>query len=111
MDLVSRAHVRQWMLFTVTALRKLTLTLFAPIFRPDIKISSAQKKNAASANAGALSVVEKQLSSNQWLAGGDGPSLADIAAYQEIGQCQNKFVDLLDFTSYPNIVAWMARWV
>jgi len=36
------------------------------------------------------------------------PTIADISAYQEIGQCQEKFCDLLDLKPYPKIQAWLA---
>ena len=57
----------------------------------------------------ALKVAEAQLAQTEWLAGGDGPSLADISAYQEIGQCQEKFIGVFDFGPFPNVRAWMAR--
>ena len=53
-------------------------------------------------------MVEQQLCNTKWLAG-DRPSLADIAAYQELGQCQEKFVDLFDFSPFPNTGRWLSR--
>ena len=52
----------------------------------------------------AVTVAETQLGKTDWLAGGHGPSLADIAAYQEISQCQEKFMNLFDFGSFTTTV-------
>ena len=49
-------------------------------------------------------MAENQLGKTDWLAGGDGPSLADIAAYQEVSQCQEKFVDVFDFGLFISTV-------
>ena len=57
----------------------------------------------------AVTVAEKQLGQTDWLAGGDGPSLADIAAYQEISQCQEKFLDLFDFGPCTSTV--LSYWI
>ena len=38
---------------------------------------------------------------------GDGVTIADIAAYCEIGQLQPDFTNLFDFSSLPNIQRWM----
>ena len=81
------------MSFTVCSLRKLTLGLFAPIFLRHISPNDGDIAMATKA----VTVAEKQLGKTDWLAGGNGPSLADIAAYQEISQCQEKFLDLFDF--------------
>ena len=97
--------MQQWLFFTACSLRKLTVSLFAPIFRPDIPKSPGAVRAATEA----LKVAEAQLAQTEWLAGGDGPSLADISAYQEIGQCQDKFVDVFDFGPFPHVRAWMAR--
>ena len=105
---MQRARIQQWLFYTATALRKCTLGLFAPIFRPDVASSDTAKADVVMATR-ALRVAEEQLSSHDWLAGGRGPSLADIAAYQEIGQLQSKFVDLFDFGPFPRIRAWLAR--
>ena len=42
-----------------------------------------------------------------FICGNDTPTLADVAAYCEIGQCSKQYCDLIDFKPYPNIRRWM----
>ena len=88
------------MSFTVCSLRKLTSGLFAPIFVKGLSPNPGDIDLATKA----VTVAENQLGKTDWLAGGDGPSLADIAAYQEVSQCQEKFVDVFDFGLFISTV-------
>ncbi len=40
---------------------------------------------------------------------GDRVNIADMAAYVEIGQCQDGFTNVYDFSPFPNVQAWLAR--
>ena len=35
-------------------------------------------------------------------------TLADLAAYVEIGQLQPEFTNIFDFSGYPNVQRWMS---
>merc|ERR1712176_1159144 len=37
----------------------------------------------------------------------DTPTIADISAYQELGQCQEKYCNLIDFSPYPKLQKWL----
>ena len=36
------------------------------------------------------------------------PTLADIAAYSDIGQLAPRFLNLIDVAPYPNLARWLA---
>lgn len=57
----------------------------------------------------ALEVVDGMLSSTPWLAGDTGPTLADIVAYEEIGQNQARYANCTDYSPYPNIRRWLGE--
>ena len=40
---------------------------------------------------------------------GPAPTIADIAAYGEIGQCAPEYCDLLPLDELPEIAAWVQR--
>ena len=88
--------------------RQITLGLFAPIARPDLKISEAAAAAAAKTTNAVLNQFEKIFLAKTPFVLSQTPTIADISAYQEIGQCQAKYCDLLDFSAYPKLTAWMA---
>jgi len=86
--------------------RQITLALFAPVVRPDLGI----KPEAVKALSKGLDVVFRQfeawLSASKFLCG-DQPTIADLVAYCEIGQCAPEYCDLYDFSPFPSIQKWM----
>ena len=56
-----------------------------------------------------LNALEKQwLEKNNFITG-NNPTIADIAAYVEIGQLQSQFTNLFDFETYPNVKRWLGE--
>ena len=55
----------------------------------------------------ALQIIDGMLATTPYIAG-DSPTLADIAAYEELGQNQAKYANCTDFAPYTNIVRWLA---
>lgn len=53
----------------------------------------------------ALEIVDGMLASNTYIAGST-PTLADISAYEELGQNQAKYANCTDFEGYSNIRRW-----
>ncbi len=60
----------------------------------------------ASHSKNALEVIEGMLSRSAFLAGEDA-TLADLSAYQELGQNQPKYANCTDFSGYPHIEKWL----
>ncbi len=50
--------------------------------------------------------MDKRLAENRWLAGGDTPSVADIACYGYAALAEEAAIDM---SSYPAIAAWRGR--
>jgi glutathione S-transferase len=99
-----RGIIQQWLNWHHRNIRQLTLGLFAPKFRPDIKRSEDELKKILAEAKSSVAVVEEQLGKTKFLAGSQ-PTLADIAAYQEIGQAHR--LDLHDFSNSPNCLRWI----
>ena len=51
-------------------------------------------------------VETKWLAKNKFITG-DHATIADIAAYVEIGQLQSQFTNLYDFEPFPNVSRWL----
>ena len=78
--------------------------------RPDIKFTESQIKASTKAVEKVLSFIEAKLKTRRnWLCTDSSPSIADLAAYCEIGQCQKMYCDLIDFSPYPNVRRWMSK--
>eukprot|EP00756_Hemistasia_phaeocysticola_P007528 Hpha_TRINITY_DN14310_c0_g2::TRINITY_DN14310_c0_g2_i1::g.86818::m.86818/K00799/GST, gst; glutathione S-transferase len=107
-DLKVRARVDEYLHYHHRSVREITLGLFAPAMRPDLKIppvlTVVNKMNAKNG----LIYLEKILSNSPWIAG-DSATLADIVAYTEVGQCLPHHFDLADLSKWPHVVEWTKR--
>ena len=65
--------------------------------------------NSADVNLVACGFIYYTLVSQQDYITGSKVTLADIFAYPEIYQCADNCCRLVDFTPYPNVVAWIER--
>mmetsp|Transcript_16784 Transcript_16784/g.19026 ORF Transcript_16784/g.19026 Transcript_16784/m.19026 type:complete len:228 (-) Transcript_16784:84-767(-) len=105
-DAKRRGIVDQWLHWHHQNTRKFTIALFAPLFRPDIKIPPEQQKSDRKVLKMVSKVLEDQLSRNKFIAG-DTVTIADLAVYGELGQFQEHYCGGYDFAPYPHLVAWM----
>ena len=104
-----RARIDWYLNYHHRNVRDASLGLVAPKIRKDLDIPEATQLAARATLTNALKSLE-----TGWLASSDflaGPqlSLADFAAYVEIGQVQPQFTNLYDFSPYPNVQAWLTR--
>eukprot|EP00516_Mucochytrium_quahogii_P013551 CAMPEP_0203800766 /NCGR_PEP_ID=MMETSP0100_2-20121128/10789_1 /ASSEMBLY_ACC=CAM_ASM_000210 /TAXON_ID=96639 /ORGANISM=" , Strain NY0313808BC1" /LENGTH=225 /DNA_ID=CAMNT_0050707065 /DNA_START=46 /DNA_END=720 /DNA_ORIENTATION=+ len=106
-DFAQRAVVDQWLHWHHGNSRTFTMALFAPVIRPDLELSEQAIQDNKKRVAATAKLLEKQLEKTQYLCG-DHLTLADIAVYEDIGQCQPHFCDLFDFSPYPALQRWMA---
>jgi glutathione S-transferase len=102
-----RAKIHQYLNWHHRNTREITLGLFAPIMRPDLKISSDQIKFSQKMVNKVMGSFEATLSRHKFVVG-DIPTIADLAAYCEIGQCTEEYCGLFDFSNFPNIRRWIA---
>jgi len=107
-DLQVRARVDEYLHFHHRSIRDITIGLFAPVMRPDLGIpkpvTMVSKMNAKNG----LAHLEKFLSNSPWIAG-DSPTVADIVAYCEVGQCLPYHFDLADISKYTRVMEWAKR--
>lgn len=106
-DPAAAASVDWYLHYHHRNLREASVGLVAPSVRKDLKIPESMQKAAAATLSRALQVLETGwLSGSRFLAG-ESLTLADFAAYVEIGQLQPQFTNLFDFSPFPNIRRWM----
>lgn len=104
-----RARVDWYLHYHHRNVREASVGLVAPKIRKDLNIPEVIQQAARSGFARALRALDTGwLAGSSWLAG-DRLSLADFAAYVEIGQLQPEFTNLFDFEPYPNVRRWLAR--
>lgn len=103
----ARSRVDWYLHFHHRNVRNASVGLVAPRVREDLDIPQAIQDNANSILKSALRAIDGGwLRDREYLAG-DRVTLADFAAYVEIGQLQPKFNNLLDFSPYPNVTRWL----
>ena len=55
-----------------------------------------------------LEIIDGMLNESTFLAA-DHPTIADVAAYEELGQNQSRYANCTDFTPFANIERWLTR--
>jgi glutathione S-transferase len=108
-DFQARAKVDWYLHFHHRNVREASVGLVAPKIRKDLNIPDSVQQAAKATLTNALRAMETGwLASNSYLAG-DQLSLADFAAYVEIGQLQPEFTNVYDFASFPNVQRWLTQ--
>ena len=90
-------------------MRDASVGLVAPKIRKDLDIPEATQVAARATLTNALRSLESGWLQNSPFLTGQNITLADIAAYVEIGQVQPQFTNLYDFSPYPKVQAWLNR--
>jgi glutathione S-transferase len=106
-DPQERAHVDWYLHYHHRNVREASLGLVAPKIRKDLNIPEAVQAAAQATLTRALQTIE-----TSWLDGsefltGEAVTIADFAAYVEIGQLQPGFTNVYDFEPFPNVCRWM----
>ncbi len=115
--LVARAKVNQYLHFHHRNTREIVVqwsrALWPSVFgvqQPDagwIKRNTFPgMENNAQIVAQALQIVDNMLADTDFLSG-DHLTIADIVAYEELGQNQARFANCTDYRPYPHIRAWL----
>ncbi|MEM7216951.1 MAG: glutathione S-transferase family protein [Pseudomonadota bacterium] len=108
-DFEARARVDWYLNYHHRNVRDASIGLVAPRIRKDLNIPEAVQQSAQATLTGALKTLE-----SGWLAAhdfltGDAVTIADFAAYVEIGQLQPQFTNVWSFDDYPRVQAWLTR--
>lgn len=105
-DLQARAQVDWYLNYHHRNVRDASVGLVAPKIRKDLNIPEVIQLSAAANLAGALRVLDGLLQ-NQAHVTGANLTIADFAAYVEIGQLQPQFTNVFDLSPYPNVQRWL----
>ena len=90
-------------------IRDASVAMVAPRIRKDLDIPEARQRESFATVERALSALDTGwLAKNRFITG-DNMTIADFAAYVEIGQLQPCFTNLFDFTPYANVNRWLAH--
>jgi len=107
LDWQQRGRIDWYLNYHHRNVREASLGLVAPKIRKDLDIPEAAQNQARATLTQALKALE-----NGWLAhsrflAGSAVTLADFAAYVEIGQLQPGFTNVYDFAEFPRVQQWL----
>lgn len=106
-DPQQRAKVDWYLHYHHRNVREASIGLVAPKIRKDLNIPEATQKTAQAIFTRALKTLDTGwLEQSRYIAGNQ-LTLADFAAYVEIGQLQPGFTNVFDFEPFPNVRRWL----
>lgn len=103
-----RAAVDWYLHYHHRNVRDASIGLVAPRIRKDLDIPEATQNAARATLTAALGALERGWLAESRFLTGEHVTLADLAAYVEIGQLQPQFTNVYDFTEFPNVRRWLA---
>lgn len=106
-DPQARGKVDWYLHYHHRNVRDASTGLVAPKIRKDLNIPEAMQQAARATLTNALRAMEEGWLKYSTYITGDAVTLADIAAYVEIGQLQPGFTGVYDFEPFPRVQAWM----
>jgi len=106
-NLERRARVDWYLHFHHRNVREASGGLVAPRIRKDLDIPFARQEAARKTLENALAALDSGWLAESRFLVGDGVTLADFAAYVEIGQLKAGFTNLYEFTEFPNVSRWL----
>ncbi|MEM7077734.1 MAG: glutathione S-transferase family protein [Pseudomonadota bacterium] len=118
-DLQERARINQYLHFHHRNTREVVVqwsrTLWPAVFKVEKPEQGWLRRNTFPGLENnnhvvdnALQIIDVMLSAYPYLAG-PSATLADIAAYEELGQNQERYANCTDFSDHPNILEWLER--
>lgn len=116
-DLEHRARVNQYLHFHHRNTRELVIqwsrTLWPSVFGKSDPDEAWLRRNTfpglqnnARVVTRSLEIIDAALAQSDYIAGAGGLTLADIVAYEELGQNQAAYANCTDYSPYPNIRRW-----
>ena len=105
----ARARIDWYLNYHHRNLRDASVGLVAPNIRKDLDIPEVVQRSAQATLVGALNSLERGWLARADYLAGDAFSIADFAAYVEIGQLQPGFTNLFDLTGFPRVCQWLKR--
>ena len=108
-DFRRRARVDWYLHYHHRNVRDASLGLVAPKIRKDLNIPQAIQQSALATLTNALHALDTGWLAQSPYLTGEHLTLADFAAYVEIGQLQPGFTNVFDFDPFPNVQGWLDR--
>ena len=106
-EIEKRAKVDDFLHYHHRKVKEASLAYFAPKVRTDLNLPENLIELSRKSFNDSLNALESNwLEKNKFIIG-DEVTLADLAAYVEIGQLRNCFTNLYDFKDHPNIQRWI----
>ncbi len=106
-DFRARAQVDWYLHYHHRNVREASAGLVAPKIRKDLDIPESVQQEKRATFTRALEAMETGwLATSRFLVG-ETPTLADFAAYVEIGQLQPGFTNVYDFAPFANVRGWL----
>ncbi len=102
-----RARVDWYLHFHHRTLRDGSMGFVAPKIRKDIVLAEPVRAAAEANFTKGLQAVEQGWLARSRFLTGDRVTLADFAAYVEIGQMRKEFTNVYDFSAFPNVMRWL----
>lgn len=106
-DHQTRAKVDWYLNYHHRNVREASIGLVAPKVRKDLNIPELVTESAKRNLTNALKVLDTYLLANSRFLVGDSVTIADLAAYVEIGQLRPEFTNVFDLTGFPNVQRWL----
>lgn len=105
----ARAKVDWYLNYHHRNVRDASVGLVAPKIRKDLNIPESFQHSAKATLTAALRALDTGWLANRDYLAGDHWSIADIAAYVEIGQLKPGFTNVYSFEDFPNVERWLNR--
>ena len=103
----AQARIDAYLHYHHRNLREASVGLVAPSIRKDLNIPEAVQRAAQMTLSAALRVIDQSMLAEQAYLCGESVTLADLAAYVEVGQLQPQYTNVFDFSAYPNVQRWL----
>ena len=102
-----RGRVDWYLNFHHRNVRDASIGLVAPKIRKDLDIPEVTQATAKATLTNALKGLDTGWLADSRFLAGDELSIADFAAYAEIGQLRPEFTNVYDFGPFPNVRRWL----
>ncbi|MDA0791069.1 MAG: glutathione S-transferase family protein [Proteobacteria bacterium] len=106
-DFEQRGRVDWYLHYHHRNVRDASLGLVAPKIRKDLDIPQSVQQAARNTLTRALEALDTHWLAESRFLVGDSLTIADMAAYVEIGQLRPEFTHVYDFEPFPNVRRWL----
>lgn len=106
-DNQTRAKVDWYLHYHHRNVREASIGLVAPKVRKDLNIPELVTESAKRSLTNALKVLDTYLLADNRFLVGDSVTIADLAAYVEIGQLRPEFTNVFDLSGFSNVQRWL----